>query len=66
MRIRALVVLAAISTSAWADVNLDLYGSVDYGARTQSETANQFAVPKVSFLYSQSYGKLSFLAEALP
>src|SRR5215813_1605770 len=59
----ALCVIA--SSTARADISLDMYGSVDYDIRSQSETTNQFAVPKMSFLYTQSYGKLSFLAEPL-
>ncbi len=54
----------AVST-AHADINLDMYGSFDYSVVSQSETTNQFGVPKLSFLYTQTYGKLSFLAEPL-
>lgn len=54
-----------VTATARADINLDMYGSVDYDIQSQSQTTNQFGVPKLSFLYTQTYGKLGFLAEPL-
>ena len=60
-----LILLWALRGTARAEVNLDIYADVDYILRVQSDTTNHFAVPKMSLLYTQTYGKLSFLAEPL-
>jgi hypothetical protein len=62
----ALVILmSAMGDPARAEINLDIYADVDYSLRVQNDTTNQFAVPKMSLLYTQTYGKLGFLAEPL-